>query len=125
MPPPSKQRRFSASEMQEKGVVTRLPLSSSILVRDAWGAGWHVATVKVSTSFRMKKRGKVPPRLETLRLSQYISHTLGFRGWRKRKAGIRSQQCHIGPTNNGVGDFSMKGGDGDEHDCAGKCGEDV
>lgn len=34
--------------------------------------GWHVATVKVSTSFRMGKRGKVPPRLETLGL--YVSH---------------------------------------------------
>lgn len=28
--------------------------------------GMHVATVKKSTSLRMKKRGKVPPRLETL-----------------------------------------------------------
>ena len=28
--------------------------------------GVQVACVKASTSFRMKKRGKVPPRLETL-----------------------------------------------------------
>lgn len=28
--------------------------------------GMQVALVKASTSFRMKKRGKVPPRLETL-----------------------------------------------------------
>lgn len=28
--------------------------------------GVQVATVKASTSLRMKKRGKVPPRLETL-----------------------------------------------------------
>lgn len=29
--------------------------------------GLHVAEVKKSTSFRTKKRGKVPPRFETLR----------------------------------------------------------
>ncbi len=28
--------------------------------------GWQVAIVKKSTSLRTKKRGKVPPRLETL-----------------------------------------------------------
>lgn len=28
--------------------------------------GLQVAMVKTSTSFRIKKRGKVPPRLETL-----------------------------------------------------------
>jgi hypothetical protein len=29
--------------------------------------GMQVATVRASTSFRIKKRGKVPPRLATLR----------------------------------------------------------
>jgi hypothetical protein len=37
--------------------------------------GWQVATVKASTNLRMKKRGKVPPRLLTLlkRLVQLLS----------------------------------------------------
>ena len=43
----------------------RAPLRS-----EAFGSfpdgGMHVAMVKTSTSLRMKKRGKVPPRLETL-----------------------------------------------------------
>lgn len=34
--------------------------------------GTHVATVKVSTSLRTKKRGKVPPRLETLRRKRVL-----------------------------------------------------
>lgn len=34
--------------------------------RNGWLGGMHVATLKASTSLRMKKRGKVPPRLDTL-----------------------------------------------------------
>ena len=59
------QRCLSNSNAQEKGAVIRAPLSS-----EAFGSfpdgGMHVAMVKTSTSLRMKKRGKVPPRLETL-----------------------------------------------------------
>ncbi len=33
---------------------------------ESGSGGRHVATVKASTSLRTKKRGKVPPRLETL-----------------------------------------------------------
>ena len=32
--------------------------------------GVHVASVKMSTSFKMKNRGNVPPRFETLRAGQ-------------------------------------------------------
>ena len=40
-----------------------LPAFKSFAGREG---GWQVATVKRSTSLRIKKRGKVPPRLETL-----------------------------------------------------------
>lgn len=53
---------FSASATQEKGVVIKEGLRSEGGVR----GGLHVAMVKTSTSFRIKKRGNVPPRLETL-----------------------------------------------------------
>ncbi len=53
---------FSASATQEKGEVIRGDLRSARGV----SGGVQVATVKRSTSLRMKKRGKVPPRLETL-----------------------------------------------------------
>jgi hypothetical protein len=53
---------FSASATHEKGVVIRGNLRSEGGVR----GGLQVAMVKTSTSFRIKKRGKVPPRLETL-----------------------------------------------------------
>jgi len=48
--------------MQEKGLVIVL---APDLGEESEG-GWHVAIVKKSTSLRTKKRGKVPPRLETL-----------------------------------------------------------
>lgn len=58
------QRFFSGSRAQEKEVVTSAPFSESA----AGGVvgGMQVATVKKSTSLRTKKRGKVPPKLETL-----------------------------------------------------------
>ena len=65
VPPPSLQRCFSASATQENGEVMGVPLR----VEESVGsgeAGRHVATVNTSTSLRMKNRGKVPPRLETL-----------------------------------------------------------
>jgi len=60
-PPPSTHRCLSASRAHENGDVTG--------AAPGFGAalpGAHVATVKKSTSRRMKKRGKVPPRFETL-----------------------------------------------------------
>lgn len=65
MPAPARQRVFSASRTQEKGVVMRSPLGVERSLGGSRG-GWQVARVKWSTSLRMKKRGKVPPRLETL-----------------------------------------------------------
>ncbi len=56
------QRCFSLSRMQEKGMAIGLALDFG---EDGKG-GWQVAIVKKSTSLRTKKRGKVPPRLETL-----------------------------------------------------------
>jgi len=68
MPPPFMQRSFSAERAQEKDSVIRGPR------RDLGGGeeegGMQVATVKKSTSLRTKKRGKVPPRLETLGFCQ-------------------------------------------------------
>lgn len=55
---------FSASATQEKGDVIRSPLRPADFGGD--DGGEQVAVVKVSTSLRMKKRGKVPPRLDTL-----------------------------------------------------------
>lgn len=52
------QRCFSDSKTQLKGAVIK-----DFLLEDG---GWQVATVKASTSLRTKKRGKVPPRLDTL-----------------------------------------------------------
>ena len=39
---------------------------SAIFNDDASGWGWQVATVSISTNFRMKNFGNVPPRFETL-----------------------------------------------------------
>jgi len=47
--------------------VTRGPLSVEGSLKSEEG-GMQDATVKASTSFRTKKRGKVPPRFETLGL---------------------------------------------------------
>ena len=67
MPLPSIQRCFSASATQEKGEVMAVAGSfRSREERTEAEGGMQVARVKVSTSLRMKKRGKVPPRLETL-----------------------------------------------------------
>lgn len=41
--------------------------------------GVHVAEVNMSTNLRMKKRGNVPPRLETLRGS--VSMCDSMSGW--------------------------------------------
>ena len=64
MPPPLTQRFFSGSRAHEKGDVTRVSFrvdGSGDVV-----GGLHVAVVKKSTRRRIKKRGKVPPRLQTL-----------------------------------------------------------
>ncbi len=57
-PPPPVQRCFSVSATHEKEELKRGILRSE--------EGMHVATVKASTSLRMKNLGNVPPRLETL-----------------------------------------------------------
>ena len=64
-PAPSMQRCFSTSATQENEEVMRGPLRSVLLEGRTTG-GEHVATENASTSLRMKNRGKVPPRLETL-----------------------------------------------------------
>lgn len=66
-PPPSVQRCFSASATQEKGAVMR-GLLRVVGSEGGFRGGLQVAIVKVSTSLRMKKRGKVPPRLEALNM---------------------------------------------------------
>ena len=67
------QRCFSASATQEKGAVMRGPLREE--ASEGGSAGeLQVAIVKVSTSLRMKKRGKVPPRLETLFMLVLYGH---------------------------------------------------
>lgn len=58
-------RCFSASNTQLKGWVMRSPFSVERSLGGTEG-GKQVAFVKRSTNLRMKKRGKVPPRLETL-----------------------------------------------------------
>jgi len=79
-PPPSTHRCLSASRAHENGDVTG--------AAPGFGAalpGAHVATVKKSTSRRMKKRGKVPPRFETLRhacVSRFADVEGGGMGWR-------------------------------------------
>lgn len=88
-PPPSKQRCFSASRAQEKGVVMRADLRSL----GGFEGGMQVATVKKSTSLRMKMRGKVPPRLETLKvISIYI-----FKATRKVTY-VASNVIYVPPT---------------------------
>lgn len=64
VPPPSIQRCFSASRAQENGLVIRGPLRSTAVFGSS--VGEQVATVNASTSLRTKKRGKVPPRFDTL-----------------------------------------------------------
>ena len=56
---------FAAEAAHEKASVTRGPLSLGGREKEG-GGGMQEATVKASTSLRTKKRGKVPPRLETL-----------------------------------------------------------
>lgn len=58
---------MAAEAAQEKASVTRGPLSVAGSLKSEVG-GMQDATVKASTSFKTKKRGKVPPRLETLEL---------------------------------------------------------
>lgn len=76
VPPPSVQRCFSTSATQEKGEMTSVPLRVEVSVGGG-EAGMHVATVKTSTSLRMKNRGKVPPRLETLEMTSCLKDWLG------------------------------------------------
>ena len=63
LPPPSKHRRLSVSATHENEEVMRSPLRSK---RFGVVGGMQFATVNMSTNFNTKKRGKVPPRLETL-----------------------------------------------------------
>lgn len=58
-------RFFSGSRAHENAEVTGSPFSVSGEGGGVVG-GRHVASVKRSTSFRMKYFGNVPPRLETL-----------------------------------------------------------
>ena len=65
VPPPSTQRCLSASIAQENELVMISPLSfSDGMVVDG---GMQVAAVKKSTNLKTKNRGKIPPKLETLR----------------------------------------------------------
>ena len=64
MPPPLTQRFLSGSRAHEKDEVTSV--SFSVAGSGAVVGGLHVAVVKKSTRRRIKKRGKVPPRLQTL-----------------------------------------------------------
>lgn len=66
VPPPSTQRCFSASKAQEKLDVTIEVKGSVGLKSEGSEEGWQDATVSMSTSFRMKNLGNVPPRLVTL-----------------------------------------------------------
>lgn len=84
--------------------------------------GRQVATVKRSTSLRMKKRGNVPPRLDTLENSQYAIE------WRVRTRAttnkdLRCEQSHICSANRGVRNTGMEGRNGDEHDGIHECGD--
>ena len=82
-----------------------------------FAGGLQVAIVKVSTSLRMKKRGKVPPKLETLNmLILYGYWGLGD---------IRSKEGHISAPYDRICDLGVESGDSDEHHCAAECGEDV
>lgn len=63
VPPPFSHRVFSASATHENVEVMRSPL------RAAFGAvvgGIQLAAVNMSTNFRTKYRGNVPPRFDTL-----------------------------------------------------------
>ena len=71
------QRCFSASATHEKGEV----MSGDLRVEMSFGGfvgGWQLARVKLSTSLRMKKRGKVPPRFEAL---GEVSEVCGRKKW--------------------------------------------
>ena len=61
------QRCFSDSSAHGNGAVTSV--APSLSFAGAPEGGSQVATVNASTSLRTKKRGKVPPRFETLQLT--------------------------------------------------------
>ena len=93
---------FSASATHEKEEVIRAPLRSADMGEDEGGV--QVATVKVSTNLRMKKRGKVPPRLETLFIASVTlpgSNTAEL-------INIRCKQSHICPSDSWIGDLSVE-----------------
>src|SRR5271170_5691809 len=83
------------------------------------GGGLQVASVKRSTSLRMKNLGKVPPRLETLPVVSATCHGI----WNFRN--LRCEQGHVGPPNGWIRDPSMEGRNCNEHDRAHECGVDV
>jgi hypothetical protein len=58
--------------------------------------------VKASTSLRTKKRGKVPPRLETLLMLDFLDKQGGF-------LDLRSQQSHISTPNYRIRNPGMEG----------------
>lgn len=70
--------------------------------------GWHVATVKYSTNLRMKKRGKVPPRLETLFWVLVVAFAKEKGKSGKEVENIRSQQRHVGAANGWIRDLCME-----------------
>lgn len=65
--------------------------------------------MKASTSLRTKKRGNVPPKLDTLIL---VSEQL--LKWARKN--LRSQESHVGASNNRVCDSSMECRNSNEHD---------
>ena len=103
--------------------------------------GAQVAWVNRSTSFRMKKRGKVPPRLETLFRGESISKdqkskyvlsiqertfaSKSSKGKQFMKEDSRGQERHISPANDRIRDTSVESADGDEHDRIGKGAENM
>jgi hypothetical protein len=95
------QRSFAAEAAQEKDSVTRGPLRFAGSLKEE-GGGMQEATVNASTSLRTKKRGKVPPRLETLESHQQEGD------WERRRGNLRSKQSHIRASNNRIRDPGME-----------------
>lgn len=94
-------------------------MSSPLKSGGAIEGGVHVAEVNMSTNLRMKKRGKVPPRLDTLRAVVSILNQMS------KGADLRSEESHVGTANVRVGDLCVESADGNEHDGAHECAEDV
>lgn len=74
--------------------------------------GRQVALVKASTKRRTKKRGKVPPRLETLGVG--VSPQQGVRGG--YGVDLRCEKSHVRASNRRVGDLRVESRYRHEHD---------